>query len=279
MKIQVLDIKGNKAKEITTPLFDGVIREDIVQKIVEAEKNMDKQIYAPFYLAGMQTSASGNVKHNRHVWKTDRGRGMSRFPKKRMSDKGSQFVWVAAAAPGVRGGRRAHPPKLLRTDTKINKKEKNLGFLSGFAMVSSIELLKKKYSKLAELKEMKIKLPIVLEDKILSLKTKDFFNTIRTILGEEVSEIAFQKRSIRAGRGKMRNRKYKKTAGMILIIGSKENKKINGMDIKKSCDLELKDMFANGTRLALFTESAVKELEGRLFHTENKFVKQNTENK
>jgi hypothetical protein len=38
-------------------------------------------------MAGLQTSASGNVKHNRHVWKTDRGRGLSRYPKKRMSDK------------------------------------------------------------------------------------------------------------------------------------------------------------------------------------------------
>ena len=143
-KIQILDANGNKTKEIASNIFDGQIRGDIVQKIVEIERLAEKQPYAPFYLSGLQTSASGNVKHNRHVWKTDRGRGLSRYPKKRMSDKGSHFVWVAAVAPGVRGGRRAHPPEILRRTLKINRKEKTLGLLSALAMAASIEELKKK---------------------------------------------------------------------------------------------------------------------------------------
>ena len=102
MKIQIYDSSGNKEREISSDIFDAPIRNDIIQKIVEIERLDERQPWAPFLWAGMQTSASGNVKHNRHVWKTDRGKGMSRFPKKRMSDKGDRFQWTGAVSPETR---------------------------------------------------------------------------------------------------------------------------------------------------------------------------------
>jgi len=265
-KIQILDIKGNKTKEMTSSIFDGQIRRDIVQRIVEIERLAEKQMYAPFYLAGLQTSASGNVKHNRHVWKTDRGRGLSRYPKKRMSDKGSHFVWVAAVAPGVRGGRRSHPPEVLRRELKINKKEKIIGLISALAMISSLEELKKKYQTLAEIKdsEIKLKLPIVVESKVLSLKTKELFNSLKNLLGENLMSIAIQNKSVRAGKGKMRGRKYKKNSGLLMITADNQDKKITGIDVKKVRDLKLKDIASNGARLTIFTEEAIKDLEKKI---------------
>ena len=41
-KINVLDAKGNKVKEIATEIFEEPIRVDIVQKIVEIEKIQEK---------------------------------------------------------------------------------------------------------------------------------------------------------------------------------------------------------------------------------------------
>lgn len=269
MKIQILDINGSKAREATSRLFDGSIRADIIQKIAEAEKMNDmlKQEYAPYIWAGMQTSAGGNVKHNRHVWKTDRGRGLSRYPKKRMSDKGSQFVWVAAAIPGVRKGRKAHAPKIGGRELKINKKEMTLAVISALAMASSADELKKKYATLAGM-QLKIKLPLVVESKMLSLKTKDFFAALEKILGSELMPIALQEKSVRSGRGKMRNRTYKKNSGMIFVVANNQDKKVAGIEVIKVKELRISDIASNGARLVMFTEEALKDLENKIYGAE-----------
>ena len=259
MKVQILNSEGGKVKELTTNLFDNVIREDIVQKVVEIDKT--KQPYSPFYLAGNQTSASGNARHKRHAWKSDRGKGMARMPKKRMWDRGTQFSWVGAVVPGTRGGRRAHPPKIIRSTKKINKKERKLAFKSSLAMVSSEDLLKKKYT---SLKEIKLKLPIIVESKILTLKPKEFMGALRKILVGDLFKVAIKKKEIRAGIGKLRGRKYKENAGLLLIIGNEENKNVNSIDIKKVKDLNVSDLASNGARLCVFTEEAIKNMEKKI---------------
>jgi large subunit ribosomal protein L4e len=266
-KLQIYDTNGKKSKEMTTSVFDSEIRDDIVQKIAEIEK--EKQPYAPYLWAGMETSAHGNVKHNRHVWKSDRGKGVSRYPKKRMSDKGERFVWVAAVIPGVRKGRRAHPPKIIRTDMKINQKEKIRGLASALAMISSEDRIKKKYASL-EKSKINIKLPVIFDSKITTVKAKEFFNALREVLGEELFSVAIQKKEIRAGVGKKRNRRYKSNAGMLLVIGNKEERKISGIDVLKAGELKIIDLAVNGPRLTAFTEQAVKDLELKMNPVKNK---------
>lgn len=260
MKIQILSANGSKIKDIETSIFDGTIRQDIVQKIVEAEKT--KQPVAPSPIAGMQTSASGNVRHLRHSWKTDRGRGMSRVPKKRMSDKGARFLWVGAVIPGTRGGRRAHPPKILSKEKKINKKEMVNGWTAALAMVANKNLVKNNYNSLKD-KEVDVTIPLIIDSKVLDLKTKDFIVSIKKIL-EELQTIAIQKKSIRAGKGKLRGRKYKRNAGVLVVIGNKENKKVNSIEIRKVNELMIGDLASNGARLVIFTEEAIKDLEEKL---------------
>ena len=262
MKIQILDLEGMKKKEIDADRFDGKIRKDIIQRAVEAEKK--KQPYAPFYLAGKQASASGKIRHSRRKWKTAAGRGISRVPRKIFWRRGAQFYWQAATISSVRGGRRAHPPKILAMlkKKKINKKEKQKAFLGALALTASVEEVRKKYKSL-EGKNIKVKLPIVVEGKILKLKTKEFFSTLKKIL-QELEGIAIQKKSIRAGRGKSRGRKYRKTAGLLLVTGKEENKKIKGIEIKKADEVSISDLASNGARLTVYTEEAVKELEDRL---------------
>jgi hypothetical protein len=74
--------------------------------------------------------------------------------------------------------------------------------------------------------------------------------------------VAIQKKSIRAGIGKMRGRKYKRNAGLLFIIGDKEEKKINGIDAVNVSELGIGDLAENGARLTLFSETAIKEIEG-----------------
>ena len=73
MKAQILDIDGKKIKEITTTLFEEPIREDLIYKIVEADKM--KYPSSPKLYAGMDRSASGKIRRKRHTWKSGYGRG------------------------------------------------------------------------------------------------------------------------------------------------------------------------------------------------------------
>lgn len=262
MKVNILDSEGKKKKEIDTALFDGEIREDIIQKAVELEKR--KHPYAPYYMAGNQASASGKIRHGRRSWKTAAGKGISRVPRKIFWRRGTQFYWQAATIASARGGRRAHPPKILSMIKikKINKKEEKKAFLGALALTASAEEVRKKYKTL-ENKEIKIKFPIILDEGILKLKTKGFLESLRNIL-QDLNEIAIQKKSIRAGRGKSRGRKYKKTAGLLLVIGKKQDKKINGIEVIKTSDISISDLASNGARLTAYTEEAVKELENML---------------
>ena len=257
MKIQILDTEGKKVKEIETQLFEEPIREDIIFKVIEAEKT--KHPYAPKFEAGMARSASGNVTHRRHVWKTDRGRGLSRIPRKISSRRGTQFSWEGAIIPSVKGGRRAHPPKGSVNLSKVNKKELKKALLSALSYVSSVDEIKKKYASL-EGKKIEIDLPLVIEEKIFSLKSKAFFESLKNILGELYS-IAVQKKTQRAGKGKLRGRRYKKNAGLLIVLGKDESIKVKGVEVVNVSGLTVRDLADNGARLTMFSEKAIKELE------------------
>ena len=257
MKLTILDKEGKKTKEIGTKLFEEPIREDIIRKVVEAERIW--QPYSTNYLAGMNRSASGSIRKKRHAWKSDRGRGLSRIPRKIFWRRGTQFSWEGAIIPFAKGGRRAHPPKGFVNLKKINKKEYKKTLLSALSYVSNVEELKKKYSSMKD-KEIKTHLPLIVEGKFLSLDRKEFLKSLKKILGD-FYEISVKRKTIRAGIGKMRARKYKKNAGLLLVIGKDENKKIKGIEITKSDELTVSDLVSNGARLTLFTENAIKELE------------------
>ena len=262
MKIQILNLQGNKTKELETGIFDGKVRKDILQRAIELEKT--KQPYAPFYLAGKQASASGKIRHGRRRWKTAAGKGISRIPRKIFWRRGTQFYWQGATIASTRGGRRAHPPKILSmlNKGKINKKEKNIAFLSALALTSSLQEVKAKYKSLED-KKIDIKLPIITEDKILEIKTKQFLEGLKKIL-DGFYEISIQKKSVRAGKGKSRGRKYRKTAGMLLVIGNLQNKKIKGIEIKKVSQLRVSDLASGGARIVIYTEQAVHDLENKI---------------
>ena len=263
MKAQVYDTQGKKAKEIEMPkIFSQKIREDLVEKILEAKKI--KQPYSPSPLGGNQHSASGKFYHRRHIWKTLYGKGISRVPRKIFSRHGTQFSMEAATIPSVRGGRRAHPPKIMHMlqRKKINKNEMKLGLVSAISATANPEIISKKYSRL---KEEKVKAPFIIESKALDLKTKDFLKAVKEILGKKVSEAAVKEKRIRSGVGKMRGRKYKENAGMILVVGKKEKPKFKMFDFANSENLSILDLAEGGMgRIAIYTEEAVRELGEKL---------------
>ena len=261
MKANILNISGEKVRQIELPkVFNEKVREDIVGKILEAKKS--KQPYAPSLVAGKQHSAKGKLHHLRHVWKTLYGKGISRAPRKIMSRRGSQFNWEATEAPYARGGMRAHPPKVIGmiNTRKINKKELSLALASAISATANEKYVTGKYNRLEN--EKVADLPLVVEGKLTSLKTKEMLESLRKILGEKLFDIAIKKKAIRAGKGKMRGRKYKKNAGLLLVVGDKEKLKTNAFDVKNVKNLSIIDLAQGGLgRLTMYTENAIKEME------------------
>jgi large subunit ribosomal protein L4e len=259
MKTKILDINGSEKNTIDLPrVFESKIREDIVAKVLESKKR--QQPYSPSPVAGKQHSAKGLVVHARHVWRSGYGRGQSRVPRKIFSRKGSQFNWEGAEVPQAKGGMRAHPPKVIQfmKNLKINKKELKIAFESALSATAQEKYLIKKYP---TLKKLDKKIPFVVSSEILKLKTKELLKSIKSILGNELFEKAIIKKSVRAGKGKLRGRKYKTNAGMIFIVGKNEKLKTNLFEIQNVKKLGIEDLARGGVgRLTIYTEEAIKNL-------------------
>jgi len=259
MKSKLLDTNGKEKKDIELPkIFSSIVREDIIKKVFEAEKTM--QPYGPGLESGRKHSASGIIRHLRHVWKGGYGSGRSRIPRKIMWRRGSQFYWIGAEVSSTRGGRRAHGPKVagMLGSKKINKKEWKIAFESGIAATISEKKVEKRYSRVDD---VKIKLPIVVDSNITNLKSKELINAVEKLLGD-LYLIARIDKKVRAGRGKLRNRKYKRNAGALIVVGNKEEIKTGLFDVKKVSSLEVKDLYPLG-RLTIYTEAAISDLGGK----------------
>jgi large subunit ribosomal protein L4e len=262
MKTPILDTTGKKIKEIELPgFFSARIRDDLISKILEAEKK--KQPYSPSPDAGMQHAARGKVVHRRHVWRSGYGKGISRVPRKIMSRRGEQFSWVAAEISGVRGGMRSHPPKVLGmiNFSKINKKEMKIAFVSSLSSTANLEEIKKRYSSL-DGKNVEHHFPLIVSE-LNFKKTKELISSLKKVLGDTLFNIALPKRKIRSGKGKGRGRKYKTTAGLLIVIGNNEKFDSNAFEIRKAKELNITNLDGIG-RLTLYTEKAINDLGERL---------------
>lgn len=259
MKAKVIDEKGEKVREITLPeFFNSEVREDLIHKVFWAVQKRQQQPYGSYILAGKTVAASGKQSHARRKWKTLYGKGISRVPRKTLSHRGEQFYWVGAFIPGTVGGREAHPPKAIKKQTKINKKENRLAIKSAIAATTLKQIIEKKYPKL----KIKVELPIVVDSSIFNNKPKEIVKILEKIIGIKIKKI----KKIRAGKGKMRGRTYKTKAKVLLIISKEENAKklINyGIDVIKTNQLNILALAPGGTpgRLVVWTENAIKELE------------------
>ncbi|MDE1848609.1 MAG: 50S ribosomal protein L4 [Nanoarchaeota archaeon] len=261
MKTQILNHDGKSIKEIEMPsFFSAKIREDIVSKVLEAMKK--KQPYAPSPVAGKQHAAKGKIVHRRHVWRSGYGKGISRVPRKIFSRRGEQFNWEATEVPNAKGGIRAHPPKVLSMIElpKINKKEMKIAFTSALSSTANINELKKRYKTLGGMK-VEPHFPMIISE-LGFKKTKDTVSAVKNILGNELFKIALPKKKIRSGKGKMRGRKYKTSAGLLIVLSDKEKINSNVFDVKKARELSLNDIELG--RLTIYSEGAIKELGERI---------------
>lgn len=260
MQAVVYGLNGKEKGRIDLPsVFSEKVREDIIRRAVLAEMSTTRQRYGSDPLAGQRSSAHYHGRRGRRD--SQMNREMSRM--KRIHGMGFLNM-TARVVPQAVKGRKAHPPKAEKNWTlKINKKERRKAIESAIAATGDREMVSKRGHKIDGIKH----LPLVVEDDMQKLKkTKDVLDVLVKLgLEEEIKRCTEKK--VRAGKGKMRGRRYKIKKGPLIIVErdegiSKAGSNIPGVDVAEMGGLDV-GMLAPGThpgRLTIFTKSAIKKL-------------------
>ena len=252
MKATLYDKSGKSKPDIALPkIFESSIRQDIAQKFYEVEKQSLVQPYASDTEAGKSQSASGTISHKRHDWKGHYGKGISRNPRKTMWRRGTQFYWVGAGHPGARGGRKAHPPKGIGTEKRINHKEAIMAMNSAIAATANQETILARYATLEKSQGL-----VVIES--LPDKVKDLLKTLKQIFKDNYNLIEKQKQ-VRPGKGKIRGRKYKTNAGLLILTAPEEKATTKQFDTIPIDQVSITDLYPLG-RLTMYTKKAIEFL-------------------
>jgi large subunit ribosomal protein L4e len=250
MKANVIDLSGNQAGQIELPaVFEEEYRPDLIKRAVLSAQANRLQPYGPHFYAGMNTSARS--------WGP--GHGVSRVPRIINARR-------AAGIPMARGGRRSHAPQPDADKTeKINIKERRKAIRSAIAATSVPQLVS------ARGHVFERELPVVVQNDLESLaKTSEVkkFLVAAGLWGDV--ERAKNGKTIRAGKGKLRGRKYKNRKSLLIVVGrdqglGKAARNLSGVDFINVDGLNA-ELLAPGThagRLTLWTEASLQRLKER----------------
>jgi large subunit ribosomal protein L4e len=261
MKLTKIDKENKKNGEVALPpQFSEPIRTDLIKRAVHAIQNNARQAYGSDPRAGFKASAE--LSRRRRKYRGSYGHGISRVPRKILSRRGLRFHWVGAVIPGTVKGRRAHPPKSEKIwEQKINKKENRKAIRSAIAATINKETVIERGHHIPET------YPFILDKSIEDLtKTAEVVKALKKLGFEKDLERGAQKK-IRAGKGKARNRKYKKKKSVLLVV-EKECKlvkaaaNIPGVDTIKVHELNA-EILAPGAapgRATLWSEGALNRM-------------------
>ncbi len=261
-KVPVYDVNGTKIKEMELPkIFSYPYRYDLIKRAFLAFMSHIRQPYGADEMAGKRTSASYGGR--RRAYGSWINRGLHRT--KRIRWGSGHMTGKVRFVPHAVKGRKAHPPKVERVwYEKINVKERIKAIISAISTTAIEDFVKKRGHRIDNMV-----LPIVVSDEVDSLsKTKDVENLLEKIgLGREIERV--KEKKVRAGKGKMRGRRYKKKIGPLIVTSNKDSKlfksasNIPGVDVVYYDNLNIKHLSPSGqyARLTIFTESALKALE------------------
>ncbi|WP_435319069.1 50S ribosomal protein L4 [Haloarchaeobius sp. TZWSO28] len=250
MQATIYDLDGSESDTLDLPeVFETAFRPDLITRAVRAAQANRKQPYGADDYAGMRTSGES----------MGSGRGMAHVPR-----SNGQGVRV----PQTVGGRKAHPPKEEKDlGEQINKKERKLAFRSALAATVDAERVAERGHAFDE----DIDLPLVVSDDFEELlKTKEVVSFLEAVGADADIERADEGKTVRAGRGTTRGRKYKQPKSILFVTSSeagpsKAARNLAGADVATAANVNVEDLApgANGGRLTVFTESAIAEVADR----------------
>jgi large subunit ribosomal protein L4e len=239
--------------------FDERVRPDILKRAVLSIQSKNRQPYGRDPEAGKKQVT--RLRQRNNAFRTQKGRGMSRTPKKAMMARGSQFYWVGAKAPHTRGGRRAHGPKAEKDfEEDINDKERRKAIRSGIAASTDEELVSENHEYSGELPITSSSLESISKTQELKEELEDYG------LEEELERV--KEKNVRAGKGANRGRKYQRKVGPLLVVENDEGVfqaagNLAGVEAVRVENLNAEHL-APGTnpgRLVVWSENALEKLE------------------
>ncbi|OQR77722.1 60S ribosomal protein L4-A-like [Tropilaelaps mercedesae] len=246
-------------------VFRAPIRPDLISFVHHQLLKNKRTPYAVSKEAGHQTSAES--------WGT--GRAVARIP--RVRGGGTHRSGQGAFGNMCRGGRMFAPTKTWRRwHRRVNVTQRRHAAASAISASGVTALVMAKGHAIEKINEV----PLVVSDKIQDYrKTKQAVGLLKNIKAWDDVEKVYKSKRLRPGKGKRRNRRYKKKCGP-LVIYEKDNgivrafRNIPGVD---TCDVNALSLFklapgGHAGRFIIWTESAFRKLND-IFGTFNKASK------
>jgi len=245
---------GDSAEQVALPhVFTAPIRPDLVQTVHTNIAKNARQAYSVNKYAGKQTAAES--------WGT--GRAVSRIP--RVPGGGTHRAGQGAFGNMCRGGHMFAPTKTWRRwHRKVNINEKRYAVCSALAASAVPALVMARGHSIESVPE----LPLVVSDAVESITKTSKAQELLTKIGAMADvERVKSSRNIRAGKGKMRNRRYVQRRGPLLVYSgdsgvSKAFRNIPGVELCCVDRLNLLQLAPGGHmgRFIVFTKPAMEKL-------------------
>lgn len=250
----VYGVNGGVAGTVEVPeAFATPYRPDIIKKAVLAAAANGRQPYGPGARSGMRHAVSF------------RGKGTGSARNQRIHGLGK-----AGESPNNVSGRRAHPPVPERIwAQKVNKKEAKIARASALAATGCADCVKARGHQFDD----NVSFPIVVNDKFNEMKeTSAVIELFEKIgIGYDLDR-AKEGRKIRAGRGTMRNRKYRTPVSVLIVVADNERNapifksaaNIPGVTVEEVKTLNTSILAPGGDagRLTVYTKAAIDAIGG-----------------
>ncbi|KAL0251678.1 hypothetical protein GEMRC1_000890 [Eukaryota sp. GEM-RC1] len=254
--VNVQTIK-DEAQSESIPLpsvFTAPVRADLIHFTHYQMAKNSRQPYAVSADAGYEFAAES--------WGT--GRAVARIP--RVGGGGTGRSGQGAFGNMCRGGRMFAPTKTTRRwHVCLNVNMKRYALVSAVAATAITSLVSARGHAIDQVTEI----PCVLNNAVESIqKTKEAMAVLEKIGASAEVERVKKSRSIRAGRGKMRNRRYTQRRGPLVIYENDNGitrafRNIPGVELCQVSRLNLLQLAPGGHlgRFIIWTEAAFKKLD------------------
>jgi large subunit ribosomal protein L4e len=263
VSVQAAGNAGAAASQLGLPeVFLAPIRPDIVQFVHTNMRKNARQAYAVKNMAGMS--------HSAHSWGT--GRAVSRIP--RVSGGGTSRAGQAAFGNMCRKGRRFAPTKVWRKwHRKVNTNQKRYAVASALAASALPSLVMARGHQISNVAEV----PCVVDNATEGIqKTKDAVKALQAVGAYEDVEKVRASRKLRAGKGKMRNRRHVQRLGPLVVYNEDNGirqafRNLPGVELAHVERLNLLQLAPGGHmgRFVIWTASAFGRL-GDIYGSEDR---------
>ncbi|MEM1927881.1 MAG: 50S ribosomal protein L4 [Acidilobaceae archaeon] len=253
ISVPLYNASGEVVGEVELPaVFRLPVRADLIRRVFLSEFTMRLQPKGRDPMAGKRTTAES----------LGIGYGLARVPRIKGSTR-------AAFIGSARGGMATFPPRVEKILwERVNKKEKILGTASALAATADAELVRTRGHRFSV-----AKVPVVIDSSVLNAisKTSDAVELLEKLGVYEDVERAAERTRWRAGRGKMRGRRYKEPKSILFILEdhrapfARAVASLPGVDVATPSFVNVLQLAPGGVpgRLAVVTSESLKLLAKR----------------